>query len=310
MNSASTSSATGASTDSATGDLTGASNGDSTAAPNSIEPTKGTGWRKYWKVFTLGFQEEMEYRANYLFETIIGIVTFAVLFFLWRSIYQSNHGQPIAGMLFQEMLTYAILAKFWSWVIDPTSEIDNMLPEDIRHGGLNRFLTRPLNDRFYRFSLYLAHKLLHSGMRIGPVIILMFLLPKAFALTPSPGWWYLPAASVLALILEFSFSYLVTMIAFWWLEIWGVLFLKRLIVSFLAGGWLPLTLFPEKVLGFLLALPFQYTIFFPIQIVLGKLTPAQIQTGLMIQIFWIFVFTVLSQFVWNRGLKQYTAAGI
>lgn len=273
-------------------------------------PVGGAPWRKYWKVFTLGFQEEMEYRANYLFETIIGIITFAVLFFLWRSIYQSNHGQPIAGMVFKEMLTYAILAKFWNWVIDPSSEIDNMLPEDIRNGGLNRFLIRPLNDRYYRFSLYLAHKILHSGMRIGPVILLMIFLPKVFSLTPSPGWWYLPTAGLLALLLQFSFSYLVAMVAFWWLEIWGILFLKRLIVSFLSGGWFPLTLFPDKVTGFLLALPFQYMIFFPIQIALGKLTPAQIQRGLLIQLLWIATFTLLSKFVWNRGMKQYTAAGI
>lgn len=283
--------------------------GGSTSSASTSSVTAG-GWRKYWKVFTLGFQEEMEYRANYLFETIIGIITFAILYFLWRSIYQSNHWGPIAGMVFREMLTYALLAKFWSWVIDPSSEIDTMLPEDIRHGGLNRFLTRPINDRFYRFSLYLAHKILHSAMRIGPVMILMILLPKVFALNPSPGWWYLPAAGVLALILQFSFSYIVAMVAFWWLDIEGILFLKRLVVSFLAGGWLPLTLFPEKVAGFLLALPFQYMIFFPIQIVLGQLSSTQIQTGLLIQLFWIAVFTIASKFVWNRGMKQYTAAGI
>jgi ABC-2 type transport system permease protein len=268
------------------------------------------GWRKYWRVFTLGIQEEMEYRTNYLFETIIGIVTFLVLFFLWRSIYQSNHGLPIAGLTFKEMLTYVLLAKFWDWVIDPTTEIDNGLPEDIRHGGLNRFLTRPLNDRFYRFSHYFSHKILHTVLRIGPVALLILFLPGLFTLVPSAGWGYLLAAGLLALILQFSFSYMVAMVAFWWLEIWSVLFLKRIIVSFLAGAWLPLTLFPENIARVFMVLPFQYMIFFPIQIVQGKLSLAVIQQGLLIQLAWIAVFTIMGQLIWQRGMKQYSAAGI
>lgn len=267
-------------------------------------------WRKYRKVFVLGFQEEMEYRANYLFETIIGMITFLVLYFLWRSIYQSSHGQAIAGLNFREMLTYVLLAKFWDWVNDPTNEIDNMLPEDIRHGGLNRFLTRPLNDRFYRFSLYLSHKILHTVMRIVPVTVLILLFPGVFTLAPSVGWWYLPVAGLFALILQFSFSYMVAMVAFWWLEIWGVLFLKRIVISFIAGAWIPLTIFPDHIARFLMALPFQYMIFFPIRIIQGQLSPPQIQSGLMVQVVWIAVFTAVSQAVWANGMKQYSAAGI
>lgn len=267
-------------------------------------------WRKYVKVFNLGLQEQMEYRANYLFETLIGLITFLVLFFLWRAIFASNQGQPIAGLTFQEMLTYILLAKFWDWVIDPTIEIDNMLPADIRHGGLNRFLIRPINDRYYRFSLYLSHKALHVVMRIGPVAALIWLLPKVFLLSPAPVWWYLPIAGLLALVLQFSFSYLVAMVAFWWLEIWGVLFLKRLIVSFLAGAWMPLSLFPETIVSLFMVLPFHYMIFFPIQIALGKLGPTAIQTGLLAQLIWIGAFAILGRVLWNQGMKQYTAAGI
>jgi ABC-2 type transport system permease protein len=268
------------------------------------------GWRKYWKVFTLGFQQEMEYRTNYLFETLIGLVTFLVLFFLWSSIYKSNHGQPIAGLAFREMLTYVLLAKFWDWVIDPTTEIDNALPEDIRHGGLNRFLTRPLNDRWYRFSNYFSRKLLHALLRIGPAALLILFLPKLFTLAPSPVWWYLPAAGLLALLLQFSFSYLVAMVAFWWLEIWSVLFLKRLITSFLAGAWLPLTLFPESVARVFMALPFQLMIFFPIRIAQARLTPPEIQSGLLSQLLWIILFTITGQLVWERGIRRYSGAGI
>lgn len=268
------------------------------------------GWRKYWKVFLLGLEAQMEYRANYFFETVIGLITFGILYFLWHSVYGGSPDRVIAGLNFREMLTYVLLAKFWDWVIDPAVEIDQMLPEDIRHGGLNRILTRPLNDRLYRFSIYLSHKLLHSVMRIGPVVVVILCLPNLFTFQPSVDWMYLPLAAIMALILQFSFSYLVAMIAFWWLEIWGILFLKRLAVSFLAGAWMPLTLFPEPVAAVFQWLPFHYMVFFPIQLVLGKIPPEAVRTGLLTQAGWILIFTLLGQLVWSRGMRQYSAAGI
>ncbi len=267
------------------------------------------GWRKYWRVFLLGWQEQMAYRANNLLESVVGVIAFFVLFFLWRSIYQSNHGQPISGLTLQEMLTYILLAKFWDWAIEPSEEIDNALPQDIRNGGLNRFLIRPISDRLYRLSLYLAHKAMYVLMRIGPVILVIFFFPNAFNLTPNVSWWYLPVAGILALLLQFCFSYTVAMLAFWWLEIWGVLFLKRLIVSFLAGAWLPLTLLPPKIAGVFLALPFQYMIFFPLQIMLGKLAPNLLHQGMLFQLIWVIFFWLTSRLLWSHGMKYYSAAG-
>lgn len=268
------------------------------------------GFRKYRKVFFLSWQEQLEYRANYFFESLIGVISFLVLFFFWRAVYQSSHAHAIGGLSFQAMLSYLLLAKFWGWIIDPTVEIDTNLPEDIRNGGLNRFLTRPLSDRIYRFSQYLAHKLLYGAARIGPFIAVVMFFPGLFHLPPRPGWWYLPLACSLALVLQFVFSYAVALIAFWWLEIWGVLFLKRLIVGFLAGSWVPLTMLPAPAARILYMLPFQYMIFFPVQIALGKVAAPDIVAGLWIQCVWIAVFLFLSKILWAQGLKKYSGAGI
>jgi ABC-2 type transport system permease protein len=268
------------------------------------------GWRKYLRVFNLGWQQEMEYRVNNLFESVIGLISFLVLFFLWQSIYQSNQGRPIAGMTFQEMLAYVLLAKFWGWIIDPGWEIDTMLPDDIRNGGLNRFLIRPISDRLYRFCHFTSHRILYGVMRLIPVAALIIFLPKVFSLPPRLSWWFLPAVGFLAFVLQFVFSYTVALIAFWWLEIWGVLFLKRLVVSFLAGAWLPLTLLPEKIAAVFLALPFQYMLFFPLQIALGKISLSEIWRGMLVQLVWIIIFIAASGFLWKNGLKRYTASGI
>jgi len=266
-------------------------------------------WRKYWKVFSLGWQEQMTYRANSIFESGVGLLSFVVIIFLWNAVYLSNHYQPIAGMTFQQMLTYIILVKFWSWIIDPNWEIDFMLPEDIRNGGLNRYLIRPVSDRLYRWNYFLGRKILYGIIRLTPALLVIILLPQFFTLKWHDGLWYLPLISFLALTLQFMLSYTIATFAFWMYEIWGILFLKRLVFSFLSGAWIPLTLFPSRVASVLLALPFQYTTFFPIQVVLGKMNIQQIQYGIGVQLIWIGIFTIASLWLWRAGMKQYCGAG-
>lgn len=267
------------------------------------------GWRKYLRVFNLGWQEQMEYRVNNLLESVIGVISFLIFFFLWKAIFHSNHDQPITGLTFNQMLTYLLLAKFWDWIIDPSWEIDHFLPTDIKNGGLNRFLIRPISDRLYRWHQFLAHKLLNGIMRISPAIVLIIIFPKIFVLTPNLGWWWLPLAAFLALVLQFLLSYTIATVAFWWLEIEGILFLKRIIVSLLSGAWLPLTVVPPGAAKVLLLMPFQYMVFFPVQIALGKMNPVQIRQGILMQLVWISFFILLSNFCWQAGLKKYTASG-
>lgn len=270
----------------------------------------GQGWRKYLKVFSLGWQQEMEYRVNNLFESVVGLISFLVLYFLWQAIYRGNHGDPIAGLTLPQMLTYLLLAKFWGWIIDPGWEIDTLFPDDIRNGGLNRLLTRPISDRLCRFCHFLSHRVMYGVMRVIPVALVVCFLPQVFSLTANPQWWFLPVACLLAFILQFIFSYTIALLTFWWLEIWGILFLKRLVVSFLAGAWLPLSMLPEKIAAVFLTLPFQFMLYFPIQIALGKVKSQEIIHGILLQLIWIVVFIAASGFLWKKGLKRYTAVGI
>jgi ABC-2 type transport system permease protein len=55
---------------------------------------------------------------------------------------------------------------------------------------------------------------------------------------------------------------------------------------------------------------FKYTISFPVQMVLGKLTQAEILEGITFQCGWIAVFAILGSFMFRRGLRIYSAVGM
>jgi ABC-2 type transport system permease protein len=267
-------------------------------------------WRKYATVFSLGLQEQMEYRFTTLMESLVGIASFAVLFFLWSSIFAANGGNDVGGMSLPAMLAYVLLSKFWDWVQNPGGDVDATLPDDIRNGGMSKVLTRPMSDRAYRLSLFLSHRVLSGAMRIPPVVALMLFLPRLFSLSVGPQYALLPLAMLLSLVLQFTFSYVVALTAFWFLGIGGLLFLKRIIVSFLAGAWIPLMLLPPSVRAVSELLPFQYMVFFPVQLALTTMPAAGIARGFLAMSCWIVLLWVLGVVVWKRGLHRYSAAGM
>jgi ABC-2 type transport system permease protein len=78
---------------------------------------------------------------------------------------------------------------------------------------------------------------------------------------------------------------------------------------FLSGQMAPLSLLPYPAQVMAAVLPFRWTISFPVEVLLGTLTPAQIVMGLAAQAAWLGLALVLLRVVWRAGLRTYSAVG-
>ena len=56
-------------------------------------------------------------------------------------------------------------------------------------------------------------------------------------------------------------------------------------------------------------LPFRWTVGFPVELFLGKLTPVQALTGIAVQLVWLGLILLLLRVVWRAGLRIYSAVG-
>jgi ABC-2 type transport system permease protein len=50
-------------------------------------------------------------------------------------------------------------------------------------------------------------------------------------------------------------------------------------------------------------------IFFPIELILGRLTQSEILLGYAVGLVWLVASIVIFNLVWKNGLKQYSAVG-
>ena len=56
-------------------------------------------------------------------------------------------------------------------------------------------------------------------------------------------------------------------------------------------------------------MPFSYSVYFPAQLLVGKLAMQQIFLKFAVQIFWIFLLSFMGRLVWDRGIAKYESAG-
>ena len=106
------------------------------------------------------------------------------------------------------------------------------------------------------------------------------------------------------------------MIGFWFLEVNSLLFVYMLLNYFLSGQMFPIDFFDKIMLfgtvslGALLRwLPLPYLCYFPCAIFLGKVVGVALVRALLIALFWIVFFVFLSHWMFNRGLRRYSAFG-
>jgi ABC-2 type transport system permease protein len=102
---------------------------------------------------------------------------------------------------------------------------------------------------------------------------------------------------------------LLGMITFWTTRVGAIYELFFAIELVVSGRLVPMTLMPlwvQQVSGFL---PFQWTFYFPIQALVGNLSPLELLSGLGMQLLWIVIGVVGVNFLWRLGIRRYSAVG-
>jgi ABC-2 type transport system permease protein len=263
---------------------------------------------KYGHSFLVGLQSNLVYRWNFAIRGFFSFFHLAAVFILWGAVYSA--AGKIGGFDLRQTLTYFVTLLVLQFFISAFNE-DYQISEEIRNGLINQFLLKPINYFGYRFSIFVAARLVSGGLIIVPLLVLMPLLYHSLTFPVEP-WRILlgiPAIGLSALI-QFSIAYCFGMLTFWFLEIQGFVILSMAIESVLGGQIFPLDLLPAWAFNAAHYLPFYYQMYFPGAIITGRLNdPHQVANGLGIELAWVIVLLSLGQFLWVRGLRRHTAVG-
>jgi ABC-2 type transport system permease protein len=266
--------------------------------------------KKYLHVVNIGFQNNLQYRFNYLTRTLFSFIPLFAMLSLWRTIYQHQEGvADTNGFTEAQMIFYYLMVAVVD-VFTAVNEDDWQIAGDIREGAISQFLLKPVDYLWYRLGLFFAGRLAFVFMAVLPLAVFIFCFRQYF-LPPPDGFTFAVflVSLVLTALLQFFISYAMAMLAFWFLEISTFIFIVFAFEYLASGHLFPLDVLPGPVKQVLFFTPFPYQLYLPIQIYMGKTSGAGLWQSLFMQLGWVLAAFALSRFMWQRGVKKYSAFG-
>ncbi|MFH0854832.1 MAG: ABC-2 family transporter protein [bacterium] len=260
--------------------------------------------KKYWTIFKLELQKDMQYRFNFFSRIISNALMLVFLFFFWIRIY--SEGNHIGGYNLKDILTYYFIATIFTFWL--SRDLGWIISDEIREGDVKNFLLKPVSYILNHFSQYIAVLFTHF-IHYGPIIFIACFLLRKYFIYPSNSiqWVFFILSFFLSAALYFLVYYIMGLTSFWLGMIQGLNYGFQVLVGFMEGKYLPLDLLPTWFIKLNSFLPFKYMLYEPLSIFLNKTSFNR--QSLLVPLAWTIALFVLAKVLWKRGIKVYEAYG-
>ena len=260
-------------------------------------------YRRFWQVT---WAEQWQYRANLLMYLLYWLVSPVVYLAVWTTI--ANSRGSVGGLTADDFIVYYLTLL----VVDQlTSEITlHVFAYKIQDGTLSVELTRPVHPVLTSTLIYnLAFKVLIFMVFIPVWIVLCLLFQPDYSMvTPQSLLLAIPAI-LLGFGISFLFGATISCLAFWTTRVYSIHEFYYGVFLMFSGQFVPLELMPPLIQQIAGYLPFQFAIYFPIQIILNRVPADQIGQDFALGLIWLALASILFRWIWREGLKRYSAVG-
>jgi ABC-2 type transport system permease protein len=259
----------------------------------------------YRAQFKTTIAEQFQYRGA-LVIWLLGLILQPVIYLsVWSTVARSQGG-VVDGFSAADFAAYYLVALIvsqatFTWIM---WEMEYW----IRQGSLSPLLVRPVHPIHRHIANNLTFKLLTMAVVVPVVMALAMVFRPTFAGSASTVLAFFPALA-LAMALRFAVEWTLASAAFWVTRVSAINQLYFVVFLFLSGFAVPLDLLPGAVRVVAAWLPFYRMLGFPVELLLGRLTPGQVVLGFVAQIAWLAIAIFLLNAMWARGVRQYSAVG-
>jgi ABC-2 type transport system permease protein len=225
---------------------------------------------------------------------------------VWTSI--ANVKGDVNGFTANDFITYYMVLLI---VDQATSNIViHTFGYKIQDGTLSGELIKPIHPMLTNALVNnVAFKAL-TVMGLTPIwIILFFLFKPDFGNVTLAGILLSIPAMIVGFLISYLLSAAITSLAFWTTRVYSIHEFYFALILLFSGQFVPLTLMPKVVQDIAQYLPFQLFIYYPIQLILGRLSTAQIVQGYVMAGIWLVVSLLLFNWIWRAGVKRFSAVG-
>ncbi|MCB9110617.1 MAG: ABC-2 family transporter protein [Anaerolineales bacterium] len=260
-------------------------------------------FKRLWQV---NWAEQWQYRANLLMYLFYWLVSPIIYLAVWTSI--ANVKGSVNGFTANDFITYYMVLLICDQMT--SNIVIHTFAYKIQDGTLSGELIKPIHPLLTNGLVNnIAFKVL-TIMGLLPIwIILFFLFKPNFSGVAITGVLLSIPIMVVAFFIGYLLSAAITSLAFWTTRVYSIHEFYFALILLFSGQFVPLPLMPKLIQDIAQYLPFQLFLYFPIQLILGKLSTDQIILGYVMAGVWLVIAIVTFNWVWRQGVKQYSAVG-
>lgn len=257
----------------------------------------------YAAQFRTSLATMFQYRASLVIWLISQVLDPLIYLIVWSTVAVASGGS-VAGYTTGDFAAYFIVLMVvnhltYTWIM---WEYEYR----VREGTLSAALLRPVHPIHADIAENLSSKAVSTpGILLAAAVMALIFHPTFHFI----GWAvvaFIPAAA-LAFLLRFVVEWTLAQAAFWTTRVTSLNQMFFVAMLFLSGQMAPLTLFPPAVQTVAALLPFRWMISFPVELLLGNMTPRETITGFAAQAVWIVLSLTLLRIVWRAGVRVYSA---
>lgn len=259
----------------------------------------------YVQQFKTTILSQLQYRAALVIWLLGHVLEPVIYLAVWTAVARASGGS-VGGFDAGEFAAYFIALM----VVNHATFSWHMWEYDYRvqHGTLSFLLLRPAHPIHADIADNISFKLLTFVVLLPTAAALAVLFRPTFQFVPWAAIAFVPAL-ILAFIMRFVVEWTLALAAFWTTRMSAINQMYFVAMLFLSGQVAPLSLLPFSIQVAATLLPFRWMISFPIELLLGRLTPGEALAGLAAQIAWLGLSLLLLRVVWRAGVRRYSAVG-
>lgn len=265
--------------------------------------------RKYFSIFKISIEDEFTYKLNFILWRLRNVIQICMTYFVWSTVY-SDPSKIILGYDRAKILTYVFGIMIVKAIVMSARSMD--VGNDISTGDLSNYLVKPVSYFKYFFTRDIASKLLNLFFAAIEFTLLLLILKPPFVFqTNLYSIIGFLISVILAVCIYSLILFLLSSIPFWVPELgWSAQFLIVIVVvEAFSGSIFPINILPHVLQWTIMATPFPYLIYFPVEVYLGNITGWTLIGGIMVSAAWTGILWFTLKIVWRRGLKAYQAFG-
>jgi len=260
-------------------------------------------FQRLWQV---NWAEQWQYRANLIMYLLYWLVSPIIYLAVWTSI--ANIKGSVNGFTANDFVTYYMTLL----IVDQVTSniVIHTFAYKVQDGTLSGELIRPIHPMLTNALVNnIAFKALTIIGFIPVWIILFFLYKPDYSHLTLTGILVAIPAMIMGFLVGFLLSAAITSLAFWTTRVYSIHEFYYAMILLFSGQFVPLPLMPKLIQDVAQYLPFQLLIYFPIQLILGKLSNAQIIQGYVVGTIWLVVAISVFNWIWRNGVKRFSAVG-